>query len=160
MVYPIVKEPAKILREQAQPLSAKELDTPRLHKLVKDMIHTMYESKGVGLAAPQIGIGERIIVVGAPDKEPSAVINPVITKRSLTNESSEEGCLSVPGTWGIVKRARSVTVTGLKPDGTPFKGNFRDFEATIYQHEIDHINGILFIDKAKDITKIGTTTQI
>jgi peptide deformylase len=160
MIYPIVKEPSKILREKAQPFPLAELDTPKLHKLVKDMILTMIDSKGVGLAAPQIGIGQRIIVVGAPDREPVAVINPEIKKRSFGNHDSEEGCLSVPGTWGFVKRSNAVTVTGLNPDGTPFKGSFRGFEATIYQHEIDHINGILFIDKARGVTKLGTTTQI
>jgi len=160
MIYEIAKEPAKVLREKARPLSAEEMDTPQLHKLVKDMIHTMIAAKGVGLAAPQIGLGQRIIVVGAPEKGLVSVINPEITKRSLGSSESEEGCLSVPGTWGVVKRANSITVIGFNPDGSPFKRSVRDFEATIYQHEIDHINGILFIDKAKNIAKVGTTTQI
>ncbi len=160
MIYEIVKEPEKILREQARPLSAEEMNTPRLHKLVKDMISTMYESKGVGLAAPQIGLSERIIVIGEPEKEPFGVINPQIAKRSFGANDSEEGCLSVPGTWGIVRRSNSVTVTGFNPDGTPFRKTARGFEATIFQHEIDHVNGILFVDKAKRIAKLGATKQI
>ena len=160
MIYPIVTEPAPILRQKARPLDPGELNAPRLFKLVKDMVHTMVSAKGVGLAAPQIGISERIIIVAPPGEEPIAVINPEITKRSIGASPSEEGCLSVPGTWGVVRRANAVTVKGLMPDGKPFRKNVRDFEATIFQHEIDHINGILFIDKAKDITKLGIKTQI
>lgn len=155
MIYPIIKEPAKILRQKAQPLLASEMDTPKLHKLAKDMIHTMYETKGVGLAAPQIGLSQRIIAIGAPDLEPIVLVNPEIVKRSLTSMSSEEGCLSVPGVWGFVRRSKTITVKGFTTDGKPWKKNVRDFEGTIYQHEIDHLNGILFIDKAKNMTKLG-----
>jgi peptide deformylase len=160
MIYPIVTEPAPILRQKARPLAAQEMGTPRLLKLAKDMIHTMYEAKGVGLAAPQVGISERVIVVAAPNEEPVVVINPEIIKRSISAGPSEEGCLSVPGTWGTVRRANSVTVKGFTPEGKPFRKSAKGFEATIFQHEIDHVNGILFIDKAKDITKVGTTAQI
>jgi peptide deformylase len=155
MIHKIVKEPEKVLRGKARPLSANEMNTPQLHKLVKDMIHTMYDAKGVGLAAPQIGLDQQIIIVAPPDEEPIAVINPQIVKRSVGTNPSEEGCLSVPGIWGTVRRANTLTVKGFKPDGSPFRKNVRDFEATIFQHECDHLQGVLFIDKAKDLTKLG-----
>lgn len=155
MLHKIVKEPAAVLRGQAKPLAADELNTPALFKLIKDMIHTMYDAKGVGLAAPQIGLDKQIIIVAPPEEEPIAVINPEITKRSLGAYQSEEGCLSVPGTWGFVRRANTLTVKGLTPDGKPFKKNVKGFEATIFQHECDHLKGVLFIDKAKDVTKLG-----
>jgi peptide deformylase len=155
MIVPIVKEPEKVLRGKAQALKPEEMNTPALFKLVKDMIHTMYDAKGVGLAAPQIGLDQQIIIVAPTDEEPIAVINPEIVKRSIITDPSEEGCLSVPGTWGVVRRARSLTVKGFTPDGKPFKKNVKGFEATIFQHECDHLNGVLFIDKAKDVTKLG-----
>jgi len=155
MIYKIVKEPEKVLRGKARPLASDELNTPALLKLVKDMVHTMYDAKGVGLAAPQIGIDKQIIIVAPPDEEPMAIINPEIVKRSITTSPSEEGCLSVPGTWGFVRRANSLIVKGLTPEGKPFKMNAKGFTATIFQHECDHLNGVLFIDKAKDVTKLG-----
>ncbi len=155
MIYKIVKEPEKVLRGKAQPLKPEDLNTPALLKLVKDMVHTMYDAKGVGLAAPQIGLDQQIIIVAPPNEEPMAIINPVIVKRSLSTNPSEEGCLSVPGTWGFVRRANSLTVKGLTPEGKPFKMNAKGFTATIFQHECDHLNGVLFIDKAKNITKLG-----
>ena len=155
MIYPIVKEAEKVLRGHAKPVAPEEFNTPQLLKLVKDMIHTMYDAKGVGLAAPQIGIAKQIIIVAPSDAEPIAVINPEISKRSLGSYASEEGCLSVPGAWGFVRRVNSLTVKGLTPEGKPFKRNSKGFEATIFQHECDHLQGILFIDKAKDLTRLG-----
>jgi peptide deformylase len=155
MIYKIVKEPEKVLRGKAKPLKTDDLNTPALLKLVKDMIHTMYDAKGVGLAAPQIGLDQQLIIVAPPNEEPMAIVNPVIVKRSLATNPSEEGCLSVPGTWGFVRRANSLTVKGLTPEGKPFKMNAKGFTATIFQHECDHLNGVLFIDKAKNVTKLG-----
>ncbi len=155
MILPIVKEPEKVLRDKAEPVRPDEMNTPALFKLVKDMIHTMYDAKGVGLAAPQVGLNKQIIIVAAPEEEPLAVMNPEIVKRSMIAGPSEEGCLSVPGTWGVVRRANSLTIKGFTPDGKPFRKNVKGFEATIFQHECDHLNGVLFIDKAKDVTKLG-----
>lgn len=155
MIYKIVKDPEKVLREKAQPLKPEDMNTPALFKLINDMIHTMYDTKGVGLAAPQIGLNQQIIIVAPPDEDPIAVINPEIVKRSITTNPSEEGCLSVPGTWGVVRRANSLTVKGFTPEGKPFKKNVKGFEATIFQHECDHLNGVLFVDKAKGTAKLG-----
>jgi peptide deformylase len=160
MIHKIVKEPAAVLRAKARPLEPNELNTPQLHKLVKEMVHTMYDAKGVGLAAPQIGIGKQIIIVAPPEAEPLAVINPVISKQSIGGYQSEEGCLSVPGIWGFVRRANSLTVSGLTPEGKVFKKKCIGFEATIFQHECDHLNGVLFIDKAKNLTKLGVNLAI
>jgi peptide deformylase len=132
-----------------------EWGTSELQALVKDMIETMRHAKGVGLAAPQIGIPKRIIIVAPPDEEPVAVVNPVIGSRSLRKAPSEEGCLSVPGTWGIVRRNTGLKVKGVTPDGAPFKKTVSGFEAIIFQHEVDHLNGILFIDKAEEVQKLG-----
>ena len=155
MIRKIVKEPEKVLRGKAVPLAPDEMNSPKLFKLVKDMVHTMYDAKGVGLAAPQIGLDKRIIIVAPPEKDPIAVVNPEISKRSIAAVPSEEGCLSVPGVWGHVRRNTSLTVKGYNPDGTPFKKKVSGFEAIIFQHEVDHLNGILFIDKAKEITRLG-----
>lgn len=155
MIYPIVKEPAEVLRKKAELVDVAELGTPKMKKLIEDMIETMHAAKGVGLAAPQIGIGKQIIIVCPPDAVPLAVINPTIESRSFRKTPSEEGCLSVPGTWGTAKRNISLKVKGLTPDGKPFKKSAVDFEAIIFQHEVDHLNGILFIDKASDIHKLG-----
>jgi peptide deformylase len=155
MIYDIVKEPADVLRNKAVLVATTELGTPKMSALIKDMIETMYRAKGVGLAAPQIGIGKQIIIVAPPDEEPIAVINPVVTNRSIRRVASEEGCLSVPGTWGITRRNATLKIKGLTPEGKPFKKSSIGFEAIIFQHEVDHLNGILYIDKAKDIHRLG-----
>lgn len=160
MILPIRKNPDPVLREKAKPVPAEDLNTPRILKLAKDMVQTMIDGKGVGLAAPQVGVSERVIIVSPPGEDAIAIVNPEIIKRSIGSMSSEEGCLSVPGTWGFVRRAKAVTVKGFLPDGQPFRRNARDYEATIYQHEIDHLNGVLFIDKAKDVTKVGIVPKI
>ncbi len=152
MVYPIVKYGDPVLEREAEMVS--EFDTPELHKFLDDMFESMYAAKGVGLAAPQIGIDKQIIIVAPPDETPIAVINPEIVKRSMTTNPSEEGCLSVPGTWGFVRRANSLTVKGLTPEGKPFKLNAKGFTATIFQHECDHLNGVLFIDKAVEVREL------
>jgi peptide deformylase len=155
MIYEIVKEPTKVLRARAQLVDVSECGTPEMAKLIKDMIETMYAAKGVGLAAPQIGISKQIIIVAPPDETPIPVVNPVITARSLRKTLSDEGCLSVPGTWGIVRRNATLKVKGLTPEGKPFKRSCVGFEAIIFQHEVDHLNGVLFIDKASDVQKLG-----
>jgi len=118
--------------------------------LVEDMIETMYFFKGIGLAAPQIGIPERVIVL---DRDPAgdygkggfAVINPVILSAEGEGEM-EEGCLSIPDIRDIVRRAEKVVVRGLDLDGKEFEVKAAGLMAKIFQHEIDHINGLLFID--------------
>jgi peptide deformylase len=116
--------------------------------LIDDMIETMHHANGAGLAAPQIGKPYRIIVVGMPDEEPFVLINPDYVKTSGPYEV-EEGCLSYPGHKGKIKRFTSVTVKGRDRKGKEIRIKANDLLAQILQHEIDHLNGTLYIDRVE-----------
>ena len=119
-----------------------------IHKLIEEMIDSMRAASGVGLAAPQIGVSLRVIVIGLPDEEPFALINPEIVKRS-GERTVEEGCLSVPG-YRTEKMTRSLNVTakGLDPDGRQVRVKGKDdLLAQALEHEIDHLNGVLYVDR-------------
>ena len=116
-----------------------------IQRLIDDMVETMQKSSGVGLAAPQIGVSLRVVVIQLPDEEPIAIINPEIVKRSGEREVTE-GCLSVPGYVGDIKRSVSVTVKGLSRQGKPLRVRGRELMAQALEHEIDHLNGVLFVD--------------
>jgi peptide deformylase len=142
----IVKYGSDVLRNVAEPV---EEITDEIRQLARDMLEIMYDSDGVGLAAPQIGVSKRIIIVDVdpydPSKDPIALINPEIVDRQ-GQESAEEGCLSVPEIRGEVKRAGKVTVEGLDLDGKKLRIEATELLARALQHEIDHLNGVLFID--------------
>jgi|ETNmetMinimDraft_20_1059909.scaffolds.fasta_scaffold186386_2 peptide deformylase len=144
----LVYEPSKILRTRAH--KVKNVKDHSIHTLVKDMIVAMNLANGVGLAAPQINEGLRLIIVSTK-KGSIACINPKILRKSLFKEWMEEGCLSVPGKYGIVKRHRSVTVRFIDLKGETVTMKTYGLLSQIFQHEVDHINGILFIDKAKNL---------
>ncbi len=133
-----------VLRGEAQPVS--EI-TGALLRLLEDMVETMYEAKGVGLAAPQVGVARRIIVIDAGDNQLLQLINPRILRESGTS-TDIEGCLSIPGIYGEVDRAEQVTVTARDPEGREISLELEGLLARILQHEIDHLNGTLFIDRA------------
>lgn len=122
--------------------------TPRIRDLIGDMKDTMYHANGVGLAAPQVGILKRVIVVdiNMEEKDPHVFINPVITKMEGTCNGTE-GCLSVPGLFGYVDRPERITVEYLDENGEAKTLEAEDFFARAICHEVDHLNGILFIDK-------------
>lgn len=144
-IYTIEKAgESSVLREKAKPV-AEVNDTIRT--LLDDMAETMYHFNGCGLAAPQVGIGRRLIVVDAGDGL-IEVINPVLVK-SRGKQVGEEGCLSIPGVFGNVERFKTVFIEGLDRDGNMVKIKARDFTAVALQHEIDHLDGILFTDKMK-----------
>jgi peptide deformylase len=145
MIRIILTEPNKILRTKSTPVDPKAVKTPEFEALIVDMIETMKKADGVGLVANQIGVTERIAIISM--REPVALVNPEIISHSLLKTKSEEGCLSVPGRWGAVKRWRSVKIKALDKDGKEVKMNLRGLPAIIFQHELDHLNGILFIDK-------------
>ena len=129
-----------------------------IRQLVDDMIESMYAADGVGLAAPQIGIGLRIVVLGMPDEEPVSIINPVIVERAGERELEGEGCLSVPGYRGSVTRSQQVTVEGLDADGRALRITACDnLLAQAIEHEVDHVNGILYVDR---LTSIDTLTKL
>jgi peptide deformylase len=119
-----------------------------VRRLVDDLFETMRAAKGVGLAANQVGIARRVAVVdiGEEDPPPLVLINPVIVERSDEQETAEEGCLSIPEIFGDVTRAARVVVEALDRDGRKFRAEARGYKARAIQHEIDHLDGILFLD--------------
>ncbi len=137
-----------VLKKQALPV---ERVDKRIKKLLDDMAETMYEADGVGLAAPQVGMSLQIIVVDAGDGL-IEVINPSILQ-SEGSETGLEGCLSVPGVFGEVERCTKVIVEGLNRNGRKIRINAEGFLARVLQHEIDHLQGILFIEKAQTLQK-------
>ena len=141
-----------VLRAKA---AAVETVTDEIRTLIGDMFDTMYAEDGVGLAAPQVGISQRVIVVDPRDDivEPFALINPEIAELSVDVERSEEGCLSLPGLKEIVERPARVTVTGVGRDGEPVTIQAEGLLARILQHEIDHVDGILFIDRVSPLKR-------
>lgn len=145
-VYQIVKKGDNILREKAKRVN--EI-TPNIIKLLDNLRDTMYAANGVGLAAPQIGISKRVIVVDTGE-ELIEFINPEIIMRE-GEKTDSEGCLSVPGVIGDVSRAYRVKVKGLNREGKEIEITREEMTARALQHEIDHLNGILFIDKAVSI---------
>ena len=132
-----------VLREKALPV--KEV-TPEILNIIKDMAETMYADSGVGLAAPQVGISKRIILIDGEEDGLIVLINPMIVK-SEGEVVAEEGCLSVPGIYSQVKRASKVTVKALNENGDPIEITKEALTARALQHEIDHLDGILFVDR-------------
>jgi peptide deformylase len=158
----ILTPPEPVLRAQARRVHH---FTPELDQLIDDMIETMRQAPGVGLAAPQIGVSQRVIVVeyAEPAEDPEApakpaklyaVVNPEIVRHTAETISGTEGCLSIPGYVGDVDRYAGVTVRGLSRRGKPLQIKPRGWLARIFQHEVDHINGVLFIDRATAVYKV------
>ncbi len=160
----IITVPDPVLRRKAQKVTKFD---DKLQTLIDDMVETMREAPGVGLAAPQIGVLEQIIVVEYPEKEDDeeredaeaapkrlyVVINPEITRASPGTVTGAEGCLSIPGYLGEVERFEAVTVKGQNRRGQPITLKLKDWTARIFQHEIDHLSGILFTDRATKVWK-------
>jgi len=159
----IVALPDPVLRRKARPVSRFDGE---LQTLIDDMIETMREAPGVGLAAPQVNVSERVIVVeyGEEEEDENGVItekpkklyvmlNPEIVKSSEETELGVEGCLSIPGIVGEVERFSQVQIKGLNRRGQPMKVKAEGWLARIFQHEIDHLNGVLFPDRATKVWK-------
>lgn len=157
----IVSVPEPVLRKKAKAVTNFD---ESLQTLIDDMVETMRAAPGVGLAAPQIGVSERVIVVEYYENEEDedleeapkklyAVINPEITRKSVETENGTEGCLSVPGYLGDVDRHIQITVKGQNRHGQPVTLKLKDWTARIFQHEIDHLNGVIFTDLATKIWK-------
>lgn len=146
MIYPIVKYGQPVLENKAEAIT--EFGTPELLKLIEDMFESMYAAKGVGLAAPQIGIGKRIAVIDVTSGEDPAqklvLINPEILNKEGA-QTSEEGCLSIPTFREPVTRAQKVTIRAHKADGEVYEMTGEDLLARAFQHETDHLNGTLYI---------------
>ena len=139
--------PDSILRQKAKRVSNINAS---LKKLIDDMIETMHGAQGVGLAANQVGVLQRVIVIQLPEEEePRVFINPEIIRREGEREV-EEGCLSIPGYRGLVRRSVKVRAKGLDPNGKQVRVNADELLAQALEHEIDHLNGTLYIDRLVD----------
>ncbi|HEX9282261.1 MAG TPA: peptide deformylase [Gemmatimonadales bacterium] len=134
-----------VLRQRATPVGAVD---DAVRQLVDDLFETMRAAKGVGLAANQVGVARRVAVVdvGEDDPPPLVLINPRIVHASDVTETAEEGCLSIPDIYGEVERPLAVTVEALDRDGRPYRVEVAGFKARAVQHEIDHLDGVLFLD--------------
>ena len=134
-----------VLRQRAVPVAAVD---DAVRRLVDDLFETMQAAKGVGLAANQVGVAQRVAVVdvGPDDPPPIALINPRIVQVSDEVETAEEGCLSIPEIFGEVERPLRVTVEALDREGRPFRAEVSGYKARAVQHEIDHLDGVLFLD--------------
>ncbi len=147
----IVKYPETILRKSSKPI--RDFDVA-LKKLAEDMAKIMYEDDGIGLAAPQVNLSQRLIVIGsAKGKDCNAYVNPEITFFSKDKATNEEGCLSLPNIFGLVSRPKKIHIKYQDLDGKVYKEKKSGLEAIVIQHEIDHLDGILFIDRATKIVK-------
>lgn len=143
-----------ILREEASEVEAFD---DELQSLVNDMFETMYHAEGIGLAAPQIGLSKRVIVIDLRrDDEPDArlaLVNPKVVWSSTQKDKAPEGCLSIPGLEEVVQRPEAVEVEGFLPDGRPVTVEADDLFARALQHEIDHLDGVLFIDRVSPLKR-------
>lgn len=144
MVLKITKLGEDILRETAKPV---EVIDDKIRQLAEDMFETMIEADGVGLAAPQIGLSMRMFVLIADDNVRRVFINPQIIKTSEEMSNYDEGCLSIPQVYETISRPARVTVQAFNEKGKPFTLDADGFLARIIQHEYDHLNGVVFIDK-------------
>jgi peptide deformylase len=139
-----------VLRRRADPVDALDASVKRL---AQDLLDTLEKADGVGLAAPQIGVSKRVLVVAppadedAPRPEPRVFVNPEILEAGGPTVTAEEGCLSIPGIYEDVKRPARVRVKAIDLDARPFEEEVEGIAARILQHEIDHLDGVLFIDK-------------
>lgn len=160
-VREIITPKNPVLRQKARKVT--KFDNPKLDKLIDDMVETMLDAPGVGLAAPQVAVSRRIIVVRLPDDDDAQeeygkdagvlyeVINPEIIRRSREMIDGVEACLSLPGYFGKVDRHVGVTVRGYDRKGQEIRIKAREWLARVFQHEIDHLDGILFTDIATEI---------
>jgi peptide deformylase len=150
-VLPIYVVPEPVLRQKSK--RVKTIDGS-IHRLIADMRETLHAAPGrVGLAAPQVGIPLRVIVIGLPEAEDIALINPEVVRRTGEREVTE-GCLSIPGYFGVLKRAESIRVKARDVNGKEIKIKADELLAQALEHEVDHLNGVLFIDHLESPDKL------
>jgi len=154
----ILEFPDARLRTKAAPV--KQVDN-KIKKLVNDMLETMYGSRGIGLAATQVNVHQQVIVIDVSEEKnaPICLINPEIIEKDGVKES-EEGCLSVPGFYEKVKRAEHIKVKALNREGEPFELEARDILCVCIQHEMDHLNGKLFVDYLSSLKRQRIKTKL
>jgi len=158
--HPLLLQPA---------LAVTEFNTPKLDALVADMLDTMEAAEGAGLAATQIGVMQRLVIFGFednpryPDRDPvelTVLINPQIQPVDDEIESDWEGCLSVPDMRGWVPRHKRVIYRGFDPQGNAIEREVEDFHARVVQHEVDHLDGILYPQRIEDMTRFGFDDEL
>jgi peptide deformylase len=149
--------PAAVLRKKALkvPLATEK----SIQRLIDDMMETMQEAGGVGLAGPQVGVSLRVIVLQMPEEEPIAIVNPEIVKQSGEGQVIE-GCLSLPGQSGEIMRYDAITVKGLDRQGKKIRIRADGLKAQALQHELDHLNGVLYIDHLEEEIQTETLDTI
>ena len=156
-----------VLREKAKPVE--QFGTPELRALLEDMKETMAAKNGAGLAAPQIGVSQRVVIFGVeanpryPDAEEvpfTVLVNPKITLLTREVEEGWEGCLSVPGMRGMVPRYTKLRYTGFDAEGNPIDRVAEGFHARVVQHECDHLDGILYPQRMTDMSQFGFTKEL
>ncbi len=158
-----------LLRKVARKLEPAELDTAALEQLVADMIDTMEAEDGIGIAAPQVGASVQVAVVAMKDDSEryeeaesfplTVFVNPMVTVTDPEEQEYWEGCLSVPNLRGAVVRPRGVRVDFLDVQGKAWTVEAEGFIATVLQHELDHLQGVLFVDRVRDMTKLATIDE-
>lgn len=153
-ILPIITHPNPILRKKSSDFEEENINSSETQALFSDMEKTMRKCDGVGLAAPQVGLNKRLIIV-SDQRNIITMINPVITKKSFSQEFMEEGCLSVPAFYGLVKRHKWLHCEYTDKYGKKCKIKASQMLARVIQHETDHLDGILFIDKAEELKKIN-----
>ena len=156
-----------VLRERSRPVEV--FGTPELKALLEDMIETMAAKSGAGLAAPQIGVLQRVVIFGVdhnpryPDAEPvpfTVLVNPKLVMLTREVEEDWEGCLSVPGMRGIVPRYTKLKYSGFDIDGNPLERVAEGFHARVVQHECDHLDGILYPQRMTDLSRFGFNEEL
>ena len=156
-----------VLRERAKPVE--NLGSPELRALVADMKETMQAKNGAGLAAPQIGVSQRVVIFGVesnpryPDAEPvpfTVLVNPKLVMLTRDVEEDWEGCLSVPGMRGVVPRYTRLRYSGFDEEGNPIEREAEGFHARVVQHECDHLDGILYPQRMTDMRTFGFTKEL
>ena len=169
MIRTVTKIGDPILRQPAREVTADEIAAGAVRTLVDDMIETMHHEGGIGIAAPQVGEPVRVAVIEFdPDSERyrdmgqcalTVFVNPVVTVLDDEEQAFWEGCLSVPDLRGVVPRPRKVRVDYVDLDGQPQSMVGEDFIATVLQHELDHLDGILFVDRVRDTRLLATVDE-
>lgn len=144
----IITHPDDILRQKAKKISESEIKLPEFKKFIDQMAKAMLEQDGLGLAAPQVGVSKRLFIANTK-QGPIVLINPKIIKKSWRKETDEEGCLSIPAVYGDVSRHRSLKLKALNHEGREVVLEAKGLFSRVIQHEMDHLDGVLFIDRAK-----------
>jgi peptide deformylase len=160
MILPIYLEPQPILRQKTQGVKLEEIKDAIFQELIENMVETMRQAQGIGLAAPQVGLGKRLTVIDLKEVVSKAslanfasdvlvLINPYITKKSFKKTLMEEGCLSIPGVYGTVKRPVDIAIDYIDQHGSKQTLKSGGLLSRVIQHEIDHLDGVLFTEKVK-----------